>query len=165
MEQYADQFKGILSEYISTYQALITLSKEKTQILVAGDISRLDDLLARETEILLTAKKLELKRNKLLVEWGQDEKWASDNVTLEFVISQLVPQFKTETENQAVQLKRLIEELRGINQTNGELIEQSLQFVNYTLELMTGSDAAGMTYGADGHMGGKQAFKVFDQKA
>jgi flagellar biosynthesis/type III secretory pathway chaperone len=165
LEQYADQFIGTLNRYIDTYQQLVTLAKAKTQILVAGDIKGLDSLLMQETELLLAAKKLESQKNKLVQTWGQDEKWTSDDITLEFIIIQLSPAYKAEVEKSTVQLKSLIQELQGINKTNGELIEQALQFVNYTLEVMTSANTGGATYGSDGHMGGKQAFKVLDQKA
>lgn len=164
MEQYADQFIGALPSYIDTYQELVTLAKAKTQILVAGDIKGLDSLLAQETELLLTAKKLESQRNKLVQEWGKDAKWSPAELTLEFIITQLSPEYKAEVEKNTVQLKSLIKELQGINKTNGELIEQALQFVNYTLEVMTSTNTGGATYGSDGHMGGKQTLKMLDQK-
>lgn len=165
MERYAEQFTVTLANYINTYKELVAIAKAKTQILVAGDIKGLDALLAQETEILLAAKRLENQRNKLVQEWSQDAKWGFEDITLEFIITQLSPQNKMEAEENAVQLRSLIEELQQINLTNGELIEQALQFVNYTLEIMTSTNVGGSTYGADGNIGGKQSFKMLDQKA
>lgn len=165
MKEYVVPFISLLAEYIEIYKQLVTLAQEKTQVLVAGDIKKLDRLLAQETELLLLAGKLENQRKQTVEVWAKAAQWPNVDITIEYIIMQLPAPEQEAVRSKSVELKHVIDELRNINATNGELIEKALQFVNYSLELMTGGDAGGMTYGANGHLGGRQGYKVFDHKA
>jgi len=164
MQQFAASLLSLMINFVTVYRQLADLAKEKTAVLVQGDVRRLETLLAKETELLLAAGKLEKQRIALLQEWRKDAGWTEENVTTQFVLDQLTDAAKEDIEKQTQELKRLIEELRAANVTNGELIERALHFVNYSLELMSGHDAGEMTYGANGYLGQQQGRKILDQK-
>lgn len=162
-ERYVVSFLTLLSKYIDTYQKLVSFSNEKREILVAGDIERLNKLISDEAEIILAAGKIENQRRQLIAEWGEAVNWPEKDLTVEFIISKLEPPHAEEAKQKAAQLKQLIDELKELNATNGELLERALQFVNYSLELLSGAES-GMTYGVDGYTEGRKSIKILDQK-
>lgn len=164
MQQYVDSLCILMANLVTVYQNLVALAKEKTAILVQGDVQKLEALLAQETELLFAAGKLEKQRGILMQEWSAAAGWKAEEVTTQFILEQLEPSAKESIEQKTIELKPLLDELRALNKTNGELIEQALHFVNYSLELMSGHDAGGMTYGANGHLGDRQGYKILDQK-
>lgn len=164
MQQYADSFVSLMSNLVTVYQKLANLAREKTDILVLGDVQKLEALLAREAELLLSAGKLEKERGILIKEWSATAGWTIEEVTTQFIMGQLETSAKERLEEKTQALKQLLDELQELNKTNGELIERALQFVNYSLELISGHDAGGMTYGANGHLGDRQGYKILDQK-
>ena len=164
MQQYTASLLSLMTNFVTLYRQLADLAKEKTAVLVQGDVGKLEVLLAKETELLLAAGKLEKQRVGLLQEWRKDAGWTEENVTTQFVLAQLEEAAKDDIEAQTQELKRLIEELEAANVTNGELIERALHFINYSLELLSGHDAGEMTYGASGHLGHQQGRKILDQK-
>ncbi|HWR56543.1 MAG TPA: flagellar protein FlgN [Negativicutes bacterium] len=164
MQQYAASFVTLLSDFITVYQNLASLAKEKTNILVQGDVQKLDALLTQETELLIGAGKLEKQRAGLIAEWGRAAGWTTGEITTQSIMSQIEESSRTAMEGKVRELKRVLDEIRALNKTNSELIEQSLQFVNYSLELMSGPDVGGMTYGANGALGDRQGYKILDQK-
>jgi flagellar biosynthesis/type III secretory pathway chaperone len=165
VDKYAAPFFLLLSKHVAVYQELVSLGQEKTRILVTGDIKKLENLLTKETELLLAAGKLEKERHSLVQEWSTVASWEPKDVTIEFIITQIDNPDKAGIQEKALELKGLVSELSEANRTNAELIERALQFVNYSLELMVGGDISGMTYGANGHMGDRQSYKVVDHKA
>ncbi|HBS58181.1 MAG TPA: hypothetical protein DEA44_02820, partial [Firmicutes bacterium] len=117
-----------------------------------------------ETELLIGAGKLEKQRAGLIAEWGRAAGWTTGEITTQSIMSQIEESSRTAMEGKVRELKRVLDEIRALNKTNSELIEQSLQFVNYSLELMSGPDVGGMTYGANGALGDRQGYKILDQK-
>lgn len=164
MQQYAASFCALMSNFVTVYQSLLSLAKEKTGILVQGDVQKLEALLAQETEFVIAAGKLEKQRSGLLKEWSTAAGWKPVELNTQFVVEQLEASHKELVEAKVIELKQVIDELREANNANGELIDHALQFVNYSLELLSGQDAGGMTYGANGYLGDRQGYKILDQK-
>lgn len=164
MEQFAASLLSLMTRFVMVYRQMAGLAKEKTEVLVQGDVGKLEALLAKESELLLAAGKLEKQRLVLLEEWCAAAGWTEEKITTQFVLDQLPDTAKGPIEEQTGELIRLIEELRTANAANGQLIERALHFVNYSLELLSGQDAGEMTYGANGHLGEKQGHKILDQK-
>lgn len=163
-QQYAASFATLLTNFVAVYQKIVNLTKEKTGLLVQGDVQKLEVLLTQETELLIQAGKLEKQRDSLINEWSAAAGWQRAEVTTQFIVGQLAAPVKEAVEKEAQDLKILLDELRALNKTNSELIEQALRFVNYSLEIMSGPDVSGMTYGSNGNMGDRQSYKVLDQK-
>jgi flagellar biosynthesis/type III secretory pathway chaperone len=162
-DRYVVSFLALLSNFIDTYQKLLFMANKKREILVAGDIERLAELISEETEIILTAGKMENQRRKLIEEWGEAENWPKDDLTIEFILTQLEPPHAEEARQKVMQLKQFVAELKETNTLNGALLERALEFVNYSLELLTGGDT-GMTYGVNGYADGRKNLKILDQK-
>jgi flagellar biosynthesis/type III secretory pathway chaperone len=122
----------ILTKQLSLHKSLHDLSRTKTEVVKKGDGDRLLQLVKDEQKHLYAMKQLEDKRDKemRLISGNRD------NPTL----SELLPTLAAEERETLIQLRlKLTEEIKALKETNKlneQLIEQSLQFVNLSLDLL-----------------------------
>ncbi len=115
---------------------MVALAKQKTEIIKRGDINSLQNLLKEENKHIQAIQRLEmgLKNETILflqknrVEMEQPSLSAAIEIANELEKEALL-QGKQELENE-------IRELSIQNQLNQQLLEQSLQFVNISLDLL-----------------------------
>lgn len=143
------EFIDVMSKLLTTYKAMLRVSKDKRKVLVQADITALEDLLTKEQSLVVTVGKLEKEREIVL----------QKIVTAEHIIeptAKMADLFSLCSNKEAAVLKNIHEELNTIvaqvtenSATNELLISGALSAVNYNLNRL--SDASvGNTYAAEG---------------
>jgi len=125
-----------LNNMTKLHRSMVALAKQKTEIIKRGDINSLQNLLKEENKHIQAIQRLEmgLKNETILflqknrVEMEQPSLSAAIEIANELEKEALL-QGKQELENE-------IRELSIQNQLNQQLLEQSLQFVNISLDLL-----------------------------
>lgn len=118
------------------HKSLLELAYKKTEIIKAGDIQALDQLLKDEQAHVAAIDKLEQQRQKQVTDYFEAKGLAStDNRTVADVIEVAEQQADKEALS-AVRdrLLLIINNLRQQNDLNQKLVFQSLQIVNLTLD-------------------------------
>lgn len=128
-----------LREIVNTNQQIYDLAMQKKEVLIAGDIEALATLVQRESELIKVISALENGRQQLV-----------NTIIAEYRLTQTEPirvsdllavlpnsEAKTELGQLFDELSKLLSDLGVANQLNQELIENSLQFVNYSIDLFT----------------------------
>jgi flagellar biosynthesis/type III secretory pathway chaperone len=155
-------FEALLREH----QGLLALAEQKKDILVKGDMEALNLLTRDEVGYIHRIERLEKERLEavrlLAMRAGVSVDEVKPDTLLRFA----------ENEEEAQRIRALVEELRDtldrlkkLNDLNKQLIEQSLLFVQTTIELLTESPHV-PTYGPSHSPydhGGRTSF--FDSKA
>lgn len=118
------------------HRSMLALAKNKTDIIKKGDISSLQVLLKDENKHIQVIKKLESNLIHETQSFLQKKGVNEEQLTLSKVIESSTDGEKEALEKEKVELEQAIEELRTHNQLNQELLEQSLQFVNISLDLL-----------------------------
>jgi flagellar biosynthesis/type III secretory pathway chaperone len=112
------------------------LAEEKTEALKKGDISHLRSLLQKESAYLKQLQQLEQERVRLVRFFITGKGLASEGGT----ITELLLHVTEEEKNQLISLqKELIEEIEKLkmqNELNQQLIQDSLRFVNLSLDVI-----------------------------
>lgn len=126
-----------LEKLISIHQELCHVSKEKTEILIEGSTEKLQHLIAKERKYLQLLEQFEQKRQRAV------EKWYEDNhfVTEEKTVTNMLQLINEETEKQqleevTIQLTNMITTLKQQEQLNQDLLRQSLQLVQLSLDMV-----------------------------
>lgn len=125
-----------LNNMAKLHRSLMALAKQKTEIIKKGDISSLQNLLKEENKHIQVIKKLE---NNLVSEaktFLQKQGVELEQPTMANVIEMASEAEKEAIEKEKAELQHSIEELRTQNELNQQLLEQSLQFVNVSLDLL-----------------------------
>lgn len=120
------------------HKSLLELALKKTEIIKAGDIEALDQLLKDEQAHIAAIDKLEQQRQKQVTDYLEAKGFAStDKMTVADVIEAAEqPAQKDTLSTVRNRLMLIIEDLRKQNDLNQKLVFQSLQFVNLTLDTL-----------------------------
>lgn len=125
-----------LEKLISLHQTLNELSLQKTSVLKKGSIDELRQILIKERKVIQSVDSTEKMRHKAVNEWmkiGSEEK--------EGTVTELLKLFPNQTDreklaNFSTLLTEEITQLKQNEQLNHALLEQSLQYVQVSLDLM-----------------------------
>ncbi|MFJ3388313.1 flagellar protein FlgN [Lysinibacillus sp. NPDC086135] len=120
------------------HKSLFELAVKKTEIITAGDIEALDQMLKDEQAHVAAIDKLEQQRQKQVTDYLEAKGLAStDKATVADVIEAAEQQ--TEKDTLSAVRNRLLQIINGLkiqNDLNQKLVFQSLQFVNFTLDAL-----------------------------
>ena len=150
------------------HEALLDLARDKTQVLVQNDINQLNLIVNKESKWVRTIAEADQQRLQLISSYLISRGY---NPNPKITISDLVKViFKAEDKQALSQAQQkllvTIKELKDSNTINQQLIEQSLSFINYTIDLVLGAPDDDVVYQNPHHhaFGAKRA-GIFDTKA
>ncbi|WHE06704.1 flagellar protein FlgN [Thermoanaerobacterium thermosaccharolyticum] len=149
----------VLDGEMLLYKDLLDISTKKTDVIIHGKIQELDNMTKVEGNIICKLSMLEEEREKILS--GYDD-------TGEITISELC---KMLPEDDAKKLKKIQKEFESLlkalndrNDLNKSLLQQSIEFVNYSLSIISNNliEDNGI-YGDNGSV--KHVSSIIDRKA
>ena len=149
----------VLNGEMLLYKDLLDISSKKTDVIIHGKIQELDNMTKVEGSIICRLSKLEEEREKILS--GYDD-------TGEITISELC---KMLPEDDAKKLKKIQKEFESLlkalndrNELNKSLLQQSIEYVNYSIGLISSNLVQdNVIYGDNGSI--KQYSSIIDRKA
>lgn len=156
----------ILTKEHGYYKDLFELSKSKKTIIVEGKVAELDKMVKLEQNMIFNIGQLERKREEEVSKLCQVLGINSTEITITDLAKVLQPELKNKLEDIQDKLKQIFSELKTVNDINGQLIEQSLEYIDYSINLVSGSGMeTGSLYEDIGKNKGKQSKKnIFDTK-
>ncbi|BBH23903.1 hypothetical protein Back11_52480 [Paenibacillus baekrokdamisoli] len=130
------------------YSQLLVLAKQKTPLLVKNEVEQLNAIMQKEKKLLKQVEELEQLRMQLS---GQ---FFSSLGLLRYRGGRLIEMIRIVASAQDKQkltelhseLTELLGELQNVNELNQQLIEQSLKFIDYSIDLMVEDPNEDMTY-------------------
>lgn len=159
-----DKLVTLLMEMADLYQAILTLSRQKRDILIAVKPQDLEAVTRQEELLILQVGKLEAARGKLMQQLAAASGVPADGLTLTAIKNMAGPEVAERLDKVAADLDRIMAELAPVNRLNAELIQRALGFINYNINLLTQS-TAGPTYAPQGkNAPDAQVRKLVDQK-
>ena len=146
MSKSVEQLITVLKKEYDIYRDYIDLAKKKKEIIITGNVKELDHITSLEQDMILNMGKIDKIRvaiiGNLLNELQVKE---IEN------ISELVPYLEEQDRDKVLGLKdkleKVLQEIQECNELNGKLIQQSLEYLDFNLNLMTSANTQGTTYG------------------
>lgn len=138
MASLMENLIDILERQYKEYEVLLELSKEKTNIIVKGDLELLAEMSDREQNAVNVVLKTDKERETVMKDIANVLN--KDEATLK--ISDLVTMLSTRPEERKrldkarADLNSLAYQLKKVNERNRELIENSLELVNFDMNLI-----------------------------
>jgi flagellar biosynthesis/type III secretory pathway chaperone len=128
----------ILEQLIAEHERMLDLAKHKKDVLIKGAINDLARILQFESRCINTIQSLELEREKHVSLYLMRRGVRKETCYLSDLIEMAGDgEVKNVLSGCQKRLGEIIKELQNMNELNQQLIEQSLAFVNFTLEEMT----------------------------
>ena len=137
MASLIDELIDVLGKEEKEYQDLILLSREKTPVLVKGDLEKLQKITDAEQFVIGKINKLEKKRTEVVGDialvLGRDKDTLKVTEIAELLNSQ--PEEQKRLLEIYDNLKDNLNKIQTVNDLNRELVNESLDFIKYNLDL------------------------------
>lgn len=141
MASLIDELITILSKENKEYQDLVVLSKEKTNVIVKGNIEYLQKITEAEQNFIGKITKLEKERMENVEEIARVLCRDAKTLTVRDIIEVLKgqPEAKEKLAKVYDEIKNTISQLTALNEMNKNLIDQSLELIDFDLNLLQGA--------------------------
>ncbi|TCO76471.1 flagellar protein FlgN [Marinisporobacter balticus] len=147
MSKSIEQLILALNKEYEIYQDYLVLAKKKRDMVVQGNMKALDKLTKKEQNMIANMGKIEKIRITIIGNILFEEKidWVEN-------ITELTNYFDESSKTELINLKEnlgiLLQEIKHINEFNSKLIQQSLDYIDFNVNLLTSVELKGNTYGS-----------------
>jgi len=149
---------------VELHEELFALSKDKTEIVKEGSLDKLQALLVSERKIVRKLEQKEKIRKTLVDEWYEHHQLPLEEATITNMLERLEDEEERNSlEHVTIALTKAMTNLKAQEKLNLALINQSMQFVQVSLDLLSPS-LKNMNYG-NTSSAEAPARSVFDSKA
>ncbi len=124
------QLMALLDRHLTLHRHLLQLAYQKTDVLKRGDMDGLMQLIQKEQTAIAAIQQLERERAQLVAAWSD----GGHPLTLADCLPKMDEEERQKAEQLASELLDVINELQAVNELNGQLIRQSLQWVTLMLD-------------------------------
>ena len=154
----------VLEAEEALYRDLKKISDKKTDIIVKGKVAELENLVKLEQSLIFKLGKLEEKREELVglisEELGIDSSDLSISRLMEHVGENQVDKLKSIQGK----MKSTISSLKAVNQLNLNLIKNSLEYIDFSINLVTAASTVNNSYGNSGQVKSPDKRSFFDAR-
>ncbi|MGG4439865.1 flagellar protein FlgN [Brevibacillus fortis] len=155
----------LLDNLIQLHKALYTLASHKKEVLLKGIVDELVAITRQEQKLIKGVTEAEAARQQVVKELTAQKGFALQEGTLaELIKLTTSAEEKMRLISCRNELSRIVTELRDANDLNQQLLEQSLSFVNMTLDLITDTPEDDFIYGKPTSDTYRQANRTFFNK-
>lgn len=154
----------ILNKEAAIYEGVLKLSKNKTDTIVAGKVAELEGITRLEQSMILQMGKLEDEREKLIDRLSVQMKVAAEDITISSLEKLLQKEQAGRLRACHKSLDRSLKELSDTNELNSKLIKSSLDYIDFSINLLTNTSSAGNLYGNAGQTSNSKKRNFFDVK-
>lgn len=163
-----DKLETVLSHLLEYHSTLLDLGKEKITVITNKDIDRFEKITLEEQALVRKIEQEEKQRVTLLKELFADH-IPADAFTLENCLQTMPDSLQKERiKKTGSLLLATIEDLIQCNTLNRQLVRDSLNYVNFTLDLLRPPKLAPNNYGSTGKQGAPSMMEkksMFDSQA
>ncbi|GLO67174.1 MULTISPECIES: flagellar protein FlgN [Oceanobacillus] len=159
----SEKIISAINKLLVMHQEILELSKEKTVEIKDGHIDDLQSLLVKERKLARKLQHCEEERMQVVQEWALEVKLSNPTPTISEIIDYIDEDKQEELLTIATSLTDTIKEFKRQEQLNQVLLNESMKFVQLSLDLMSPTIKT-MNYGS-GKETKDTSRSVFDSKA
>lgn len=154
----------LLDEQTEIYKNLLGFMETKQKAIIKNDLEQLEAVVAKERALANHLNLLEKNRLELVAQLVEDLSLEEANPTLSQLGEYLPEKYQAYFQKMKEQLTQYLKTAADLNKVNEELLQSSLAYINFSLNLMLGMQNSA-AYGSQGQESGKTVkTSIFDQK-
>jgi flagellar biosynthesis/type III secretory pathway chaperone len=156
-----------MDKLIQIHSTLLELSEQKVSILVTNQVDKLNQIVNKETSLIKRITELDHQRiediNDFLILKGYKP---NPNITVEDLTKLVVRiEDKQSLKESQRKLLAMIDKLKELNHLNQKLIEQSLAYIEFSMDLVLGPPEDEVIYQRPEQHQGIKRSGIFDSRA
>lgn len=158
------QLTTILNQENEIYETLSKISNNKTDLIVGGKVNELESIVKMEQALVIKIAKLEDQREKLVDILAGEIGKKPEDITIKELAGSLGIAEASELKQCRERMLKNIHQLKNSNELNSKLIKNSLEFIDFSINMMTSIDSVNNSYGSTGYSGETKKRNLFDMK-
>lgn len=136
MATLIDELIDVFNKQLRLYEDVLAIGKEKKNVILKNDIETLAQMNEVESSIVNKLNRLEKQRLLIISDMCEVLDINKDTFTLKELSEKLtIEEDKEKILNIRDELNAMMKELRVVNELNQTLIENSLEYINFSLNL------------------------------
>lgn len=162
-----EQLTEVLESELNNYNKLLDIALLKTTIIIKGNVNELKSLVDQENEIVGNNQHLEKNRISIMNDISMVLNKDKDTLTLTNLIGLLASQEQDQAKLEGIStmLTKTLNNLKLANTQNGELISQSLEYLDFNMNVVRSSQSLPpLSYQNDGIEKQSEGRNFFDRK-
>lgn len=164
MEGLLTKLIEVLERENGIYKDILDISRHKTEIIVEGKVTELDRMTGIEQKMVFNVGQLEKQREELLREMAQFMDIGVEEINMDHVIDEADGHLKDRFSKIREEISATLKELKEVNDLNSQLIEKSLEYIDFFIDLIT-DNSSGTIYSNRRDKDKGERVSFFDQKA
>ena len=138
MASLMDSIIDVLEKEDAEYIRLIALSEQKTPVIIKGDLDELNRITEAETEIVAVIQKLEKERIQIMKDIAEVTNRKAEDIKLGELVKMMDKRPAEQARLTALhdKLKGTMDRIKQVNEQNRELLEDSLEMVQFEMNLL-----------------------------
>ena len=133
----------MLIKQLEIQKQLLSLEESKKDVLVEGDVEKLDELLQKQTSLVLSSTNLENKREELISQMGLADKPYRE------IMEQYAPKDDEAINNSFEEMVEVLHQLKRANGLNNKIIQSRIASIKQYQSLF-GVQEGNLTYNNEG---------------
>lgn len=159
-----NELAKVLEQETALYGEILDISKGKTNVIVEGKVSELESIVKIEQSILFQIGRLEDQREILIGKLSEQLGLGGEEVILSKILKHADSENRKKLKACQDKMHSTVNELKNTNELNSKLIKNSLDYINFSLNIITEVNAINTSYGNDGQASGSKKRNLFDVK-
>jgi len=164
LEAVFNELIDVLDQEIDIYNDIFKISRDKTGIIVEGNVDGLEKIVQEEQKLVVKVAQMENQRNIILYKISRALAMKADEITLSTLIDNTEGPIRDKLKDRQQGLQKLINELMECNNINSKLIRNSLDYIDFSINLIAASESQDNNYGMDAEKSSVKSKSKFDLK-
>lgn len=140
-----DKLIDLLNQQKDIYLDLLDISKKKTEVIIEANVAELENITKIEQVLILKMGKLEESFDTILKDMKLQLSIEDDKVNMSSIIDLLEEPDKNKLDSIRNDMFNIIKELEKTNKHNSGLIKNSLDYIDFSINLFSNSNSVSST--------------------
>lgn len=163
MEKVKDLL-DILTQEAVIYEELREISAKKKDIIIKNKIQELDSLVKLEQSMILQIARLEDHREGITESLATQMGKSPEAVTVSELTAYLAGEQGEKLEACRRHILDVLEDLKSNNELNAKLINDSLEYIDFSINIFAGAAEQNNNYSSSGQVNASKKRNLFDVK-
>lgn len=159
-----NKLQDVLKLEGSIYEEMLEISDKKMKIIVDGKVSELENITKLEQMLILKLGKLENEREAIIENVARDMRRPSDDINISEIALRLDNSQSKALKETQINILNTINKLKASNEVNARLIKNSLDFIDFSINLYASTGANDSNYSNSGDVSSNKKRNFLDMK-
>lgn len=164
MQELVKELIDILEKERQMYGDILKISRDKTSIIVEGKVSELEKITKLEQSFILQMAKLEDRRESIISALSKAMGEKPEDLNISKIIKSAGDECGEKLKAQQEKMLETINELKNLNDLNSKLIKNSLEYINFSINLLSSAGEEDNNYNVSAEKTSKKGRNFFDLK-